>query len=175
MTPKLKESIIVLKRINNQLNNVKDALLYAFEKKIDAYNSTWNEDEIFKINTCVFALTNYSFIWYTSFLDEFNKYFKSSDQNEQNEILKIKKNSKKYTKNIKEIFGDIKTARNLVLAHGYRNGDRILTNEEINKYFNQLSNFDSHTPFLQISNITSIIIKEIEKVFGEISEAEISL
>lgn len=175
MTPSLKQSAIILKRISNQLKNVKDAFLYIVEKKMDVYNSSRNEEELFKLNTCMFGLTNYSFIWYVSFLDEFNGIFNSIDKDEQEQVVLIKTNSKKYLETITEIFGDIKTARNRVLAHGYRNKGKILTNEEINNHFNQLSNFESPTPFLQISNMTSLIIQEIETIFGEISDEEISL
>ena len=175
MTPDLKLSIIILKRINNQLKNVKDSLQYTFDNKIVAYNYEASDDEIFKINTCLFGLTNYSFIWYVAFIDEFNDYFKSSDPIEQKQILLIKRKCKEYTKNIKDIFGDLKKSRNLVLAHGYRNKGKILTNEEINHHFDKLSHFDSPTPFLQISRITSLIIVEIEKNFSGVNENDIAL
>jgi hypothetical protein len=176
MTVNLRQSAIILKRISNQLKNVNGAFLYVVEKKMDVYNSTFDNEELFKLNTCIFGLTNYSFIWYVSFLDEYNRHFKSLDADEQERVDLIKIKTKEYIDTITEIFGDIKTARNRVLAHGYRNyNGQILENEEINTYFNQLSDFKSPTPFLQISNITSLIVQEIENVFGEIPEDEISL
>ncbi len=89
MTSALKESIIILKRISNQLNNVNNALAYTIDKKSQVYNTNFDKNEIYKIKTCMLSLISYSFVWYTSFTDEYYDYFKSTEVIEKQKILKI--------------------------------------------------------------------------------------
>ncbi len=175
MTTKLKDSIIVLVRIKNQLLNVKEGVSFLVEQKMAEYNSTWDNEKIAHLNTAMFGLMHYSFIWYASFIDEYNKYFTSKDLIEKDRIKSVKRICKNHFAGIREIFGDVKEARNRVLAHGYRNKDIPLTKDEINQYHDQLIRFETLDPFIKLSTTLSLIIEEIEKEFGVIDESEIAL
>jgi hypothetical protein len=176
MTPELKASIIILLRIKNQLNHAKDGMTYLLGVKGDEINGSRDGQTISYIDTSMFGLISYSFIWYAAFLDEYNLYFKSNDPTLNKRVSSIKSICKKYIDNVQKIFGDIKTARNRVLAHAYRDGNgKPLDNKQINAHFNQLVQFPSMSPYTQISNIVTLISEEIEKEFGEIGEDDISL
>jgi hypothetical protein len=176
VTPELKASIIILLRIKNQLNHAKDGMTYLISAKGNEINGNRDGPTISYIDTSMFGLISYSFIWYAAFLDEYNLYFRSKDPAFNKKISSVKSSSKEYLDTLQKIFGDIKTARNRVLAHAYRDGEgKPLNNKQINAHFNQLVQFPSMSPYTQISNIVTLISKEIEKEFGEIAEDDLSL
>lgn len=177
MTSTLQASLIILKRISNQLQNVKGALHFVVERKMNLYKGAYSYEEVFHLNTCQYGLVHYSFVNYVSFLDEYNDYFRSNDAAEKNKIIAVKKVCKKHIANLKSIFGDIKEARNTVLAHGYRDGKHCpLSNQQINDAYNRLVlHDDGIESFALIAETTALIMAEIEKVFGGLSDKEIAL
>lgn len=175
MNSDLKKSFIILKRISNELINAEEGIKYLVQKKMDVFNGSQDATEVFHINTCMYGLIYFSFIRYDSFLDEYHKFFNSPDENTRLKLKGIKRQCKKYIQNVNEIFGSIKEARNALLAHGYRNEQNALDNKTINEIYNRLLIHDTLDPFIQLSNTPNLIVTEIEKEFGALSEEEIAL
>jgi hypothetical protein len=175
MEESLRHSFIILKRISNQLKNVEESIQYVVDKKLEVFNSTNNYQEIFHLNTLLYSLIYYSLINYSSFVDEYNDFFISKKTTERDHILTIKKKCKKYFTEVKKEFGNIKKHRNNLLAHGYRDGKAPLTDEQINHGYNQLILAANIERYFELSKATSLVLHEIEQVFGFLDDEEISL
>lgn len=178
MESKLKESIVIMARINNQLKHANSSLDWVVSEKREAIASNDRcEETIFKINTVMFSIIHYSFVWYVCFLDEYNCHFiPPSDASNSEQLLLVKKKCKPYLKGLREKFGDIKQARNSVLAHGYRDGDHnALSNQIINKFYDGLFLFPDLAPFSELSRTVQLIVDEIQSQFGMVSEDDLSL
>lgn len=173
MTSKTHESIIILKRIRNQLHHASSSLKYLMRQKTVEYAHEWNNQNILDINTAMYGLINYSLLWYHSFLQEYHNYFTTHDALIKERVIAVKKvfKEKQYLKTLFDLFGDITEPRNIILAHGYRKDGRPITDKEFEEYHSQLMNSDNMYTYTQISNIVDLIIIEIEKEFGEIDES----
>ena len=60
MTENLKQSVIILTRIYNQIENARKAALYLVDKKLKAYVATWNPEEIGHLNTSIYGVVHVS-------------------------------------------------------------------------------------------------------------------
>jgi hypothetical protein len=174
MTEELRKSFIILTRIRNELKNAEDALSYLVMQKMNVYNSSKDDKEISHINTCMYGLIYFSLIRYRSFLEEYHEKFNSSVNDDKEKIRGIKDRCKIYIKNVEEIFGDIREGRNL-LAHTYRRNSQPLENGEINEVFNRLFSHTTIHPYTQFSNTAGLLLQEIEKAYGALSDDEIDL
>lgn len=162
-------------RIKNQLLNVQNGIKYLKDQKLKEYQGEWNHENISAIDTALFGLIYYSFIWYHSFIEEFSKHFKSEDKSETDKIRLIRRHCNPFIKAITTRFGDIRQARNKILAHGYRDKNRPLTKNEINQYYNSLIGFTDLEPYNELSKAVAIIFEKIQSELGSISDEEISL
>lgn len=119
----------------------------------------------------MYTVINSSLIWYASFLDEYTYRLKSEDDGLAEKIQKAQLNCKPYLEVMESIFPNIRTIRNQVLAHGYR--DKLfmpLSDREINGHYDVITKYESMDPYLQISNITGLIMNEIIKNVGDVDE-----
>jgi len=174
MEPNLKKSFILLKRISRELEKAGEGLRYLAGKKMDVFNDSNDQEEIFHLNTCMYGLIYFSFIRYDTFIEEYQIRFNSPLETDREKIKVLRNKCKEYISNVKDIFGDIKQARNTILAHGYRNRSDALDNQTINTIYDRLLSHNNLEPFTQLSNTSGLIMKAIEKEFGMLSEEEIS-
>ncbi|MDR3715959.1 MAG: hypothetical protein P4L51_24390 [Puia sp.] len=176
MNSDIKDSMIILIRLKNQLGNAYPGLKYLVGIKEEVLKKNPSNVEVYDVNTSMYCLIHYLFISFVSFSDEYNKYFLPAIGIDETKRHLIETSCERYFKVIDDIFGNIKMPRNQVLAHGYRdNKGNPLSNEEINKLYNQLISFPDMGSYEQLANIPDKVVQEIEKVFGKMDENEVSL
>ncbi len=175
MTEAIRKSLIILKRLSNQLLNAKNALLYISSIKKSVWQDSNRKEEIFPIDTSMYCVLFYSFITYCSFVDEYYGHLISTAESEISLLNDTKRRCKPLFKKVTEEFGDLKKARNYVLAHGYRNISTPLEDSVINEYFNQLVNKYDFKTFFLLSNTTVEVVNNLEAAFGKISDKDIML
>ena len=98
MNTPLKDSLIILTRIKNQLRNAQTSFLFLVRLKTDIINAeVVRQQDSADIDTAMFGLINYSFLWYVAFKDEFDRYFTvASDPSVEEKIIRVRNNCKKY-------------------------------------------------------------------------------
>lgn len=176
MTNELKTSIRILTRIRNQLRNAYSGLEWLIDLKIKPGVYPPGSEEIFYINTAQLAHLHYAFSWYCSFEDEFKRHFKSLDPTERTQIEAIGQRCQPHIDAIHQKFPALRDARNMVLAHGYRNrSGNALDNDSINRLYNDLILHDSREMYAVPWHTAEAVMDEIEKVFGKLDDEWVAL
>jgi hypothetical protein len=111
-------------------------------------------------------------IWYTSFVKEYKGEFKATAINHNRErYIDLNRQCTPYFAVIDDIFPNLDQIRNTILAHGYRLKDKShLKDIDIDNFMNEITNRGSLLPYYQVSNITNLVVKEVEKVYGHVNE-----
>jgi len=175
MNQDLRHSLIILKRISNQLNHAEDSLRYIARQMYLAYNTDpINDAELFNTKTTMYCIIFYLFMWYSSFLEEYER-LPSRDAAARPRTIIARKNAQKYLDCLEQIFGDIRDIRNKILAHPYRlnsntNADP-LPDDKFNVLHDNIMGHPNIEPYTQISNCIKLTIQVLEQEFGEIDES----
>lgn len=175
MTPELKSSIIILKRLKGILQLGELSLQY-LEQQMGAEFSKHNRDEnaLNNIRLSMFCTINSSLIWFVSFKEEYMKHFgRAVREFSIEQLADISRKNQPHFDRVKKEFANLPEIRNTILAHGYRLKEKKhLPDDVFNDLFNEVTNRNSLEPYYTLSNASTKIIANIESAFGEV-DAEI--
>jgi hypothetical protein len=175
MNEELRNSIIILKRIRNQLQSANRGLLYIARQMDTAYKTPDKEDDVIDTKITMYCIIYYSLMWWGSFLEEYEEKFVVNAGEDAERAKSAKRNAKQYVECLREIFRDIREIRNKILAHPFRpgkKGDRsYLTDQEFDALHNRVLSYPSIQPYTQISNCVDLIVQVIEHEFGVVDES----
>lgn len=179
MNQDLQHSLIILKRISNQLNNAENALQYIARQMHHEYNQhPINDAELFNTKSAMYCIVYYLIMWYSSFLEEYER-LPSRDPGVKTKTIDARRNAKEYLDTLEIIFGDIRDIRNKILAHPYRmtsnSGATPLSDDKFNELHDKLMGHPNINPYTQIPNCIKLIIQALEQQFGEIDETQLIL
>ena len=177
MNQDLRYSLIILKRINNQLHHAEEALRYIARQMQAEYDKRpIDQKDLYCSKTSMYCIVYYMHMWYASFLEEYEKLI-SRDIAFKDPVIKARRGAQPHLDTLAAIFDDIRSARNLVLAHPYRDGShaqaKAISDKQFNELHDRMSNHPNIDPYTQIGNCIRLTIQELEKVLGKIDESEV--
>ncbi|MRG46130.1 hypothetical protein GFS24_13455 [Chitinophaga sp. SYP-B3965] len=173
----LEQAIKIIKRINANLQMNEKSLQYLENKMLQEYNRPiWDELELNNLRITMYCVVSNMMVCYSSFNDELSKGFaKAAILFNKEQYIDIKKYGQPLLDNINNTFPNLTGIRNTLIAHGYRLKSGIAqTDIEIDRLMNQLANRDSLHSYYSLSNHANLMVRKIEKVFGEV-DAELVL
>ncbi|MBV7530477.1 hypothetical protein [Chitinophaga sp. sic0106] len=162
----------ILKWLNGNLQLGEASLKYLEKNMLQQYSlPNWNQGELNLLRVTMYCTVNSMLIWYNSFEKEFLAGFRTAAiAYDKTNFIELNKVCKSYFNVIREIFPNLNDIRNTILAHGYRWNDKTFLNDhEIDTFMNEITNRGSLLEYYQLSNISNLVFKEIEKVHGEIN------
>ena len=171
---KLRQSIIILKRLSYSLSISERGIQYLVEKRdqIPIEQRTKEHPEFLHLHTAMWCNLAFTVINYCSFIDEFNDHFMLPALHSPEVHKALRQAVREPVLQIKKAYGDIKSARNTVFAHGFRKNATPLPNSDIYKGLVSMVNRLEPTNFSLPSITTQQIIQIIEGHYTPATEAE---